>query len=389
MHQDVAEMGIQVEPDADALRGLLSAIVDSSHDAIVSKTLEGIITSWNRAAEQMFGYTAAEAIGRSITLIIPPERLAEEDYVLGSVRRGENIDSFETIRVTKDGRRLNVALTVSPVRDSHGRIIGASKIARDITEHKRIEREREELLAREQEMRQKLAEAVSARDEFIGVAAHELRNPLNVFLLNLQLLHRVANNPHGAAQMRAMIERTRTQVTRIATLVDRLLDVTRVRSGTFELYCEVFSLNGLLMEITARFKSQHPAITFSLDLDSTLEGEWDRTRIDQVVTNLVSNAVKYGEGKPIVLSAYAAGNQAVVKVRDHGIGMSTPDAERAFDRFERAAGRVGSEGLGLGLWITRQIVQAHGGTIAAESEPGKGSTFVLQLPMRASEAHSA
>ncbi len=133
----------------DAVAALLSAIVDSSHDAIVSKTLEGVITSWNRGAEEIFGYTAEEAVGKHITLIIPPERLAEEDYVLGKIRRGEKVDHFETIRVAKDGRRLNISLTISPVRDSRGRIIGASKIARDITERKRKEEEREELLRRE------------------------------------------------------------------------------------------------------------------------------------------------------------------------------------------------------------------------------------------------
>jgi PAS domain S-box-containing protein len=129
--------------EVDTLVSLLSSVVDSSEDAIVSKTLDGIITSWNRAAEKIFGYTAEEAIGRSIRLIIPPERQQEEDYVLGQLRRGEKVDHFETERLTKDGRRLDISLTVSPVRDATGKVVGASKIARDITEKKQLERERE------------------------------------------------------------------------------------------------------------------------------------------------------------------------------------------------------------------------------------------------------
>jgi PAS domain S-box-containing protein len=363
-----------------SIGSLLSAIVDSSSDAIVSKTLEGIIISWNRAAEEMFGYSAAEAVGKSIKLIIPPERIAEEDYVLDKIRKGEKIEHFETIRMTKDGRRLNISLTVSPIRDSEGAIVGASKIARDFTVRKLLEREREELLARERAARQQLAEAVRARDVFIAVAAHELRNPLNVFLLNLQLLHRLSGNPAGSAQVGILIEKTRQQLGRIITLVDRLLDVTRVRSGTFELYRESFELGGLLVEIAARFKGPHPDVSFSMEIEPNINGEWDRTRVDQAVSNLLSNAIKYGMQKPITISAAVAGDQVTIGVRDQGVGIPAADLDRIFDRFERVAGTIG-DGLGLGLWITKQIVEAHGGTILARSELGKGSTFVIRLPM--------
>ena len=168
--------------------GLLSAIVDYSYDAIISTTLDGIITSWNRAAEQTFGYSAAEIVGNSIRIIIPPERQAEEDYILGRIGRGEIVDHFETVRQTKDGRRLDISLRVSPICDSSGSLVGASKIARDITERKRLEHEREALLEREQVARQVLAEALSIRDEFIAVAAHELRGPLNASYLSLGVL---------------------------------------------------------------------------------------------------------------------------------------------------------------------------------------------------------
>jgi PAS domain S-box-containing protein len=366
----------------DALGGLLSAIVDSSHDAIVSKTLEGYITSWNKAAEELFGYSSAEAIGQHITLIIPPERRAEEDYVLGKIGRGEKVDHFETIRQTKDGRRLNISLTISPVRDVDGRIIGASKIARDITWKKQQEKEREELLRRERETRHLLADALKSRDEFIAVAAHELRNPLNVFLLNLQLLHRMSDNPAKFPQFRPLVEKSREQVSRISTLVDRLLDVTRIRAGTFELFYENLDLSALLHEVVSRFAGETPLISLVPEIQTKIEGRWDRVRLDQVFTNLIANAVKYGMGKPITVSACAADHQAVVAVTDRGVGIPAEDLDRIFDRFERGTRNGNHDGLGLGLWITKQIVRAHGGTIAAESEPGKGSNFVVRLPLQ-------
>jgi len=359
---------------SEGLVSLLSAIVNSSDDAIVSKTLDGIITSWNPAAERMFGYTAAEAIGKSIRLIIPPELQSEENYVLDQIRRGEKVDHFETVRQTRDGRRLDISLTVSPIRDADGVVIGASKTARDITEKKEMERERETT-------RLQLAEALAGRDEFIAVAAHELRNPLNALVLLWQLLERMPGLSATPAE-RKLIERSRMQLGRLSSLIDRLMDVTRVRFGTFDLYRETFDLAALIKETTNRFAIQNCAIPISLNLESRIEGSWDRLRIDQVVSNLVSNAIKYGNGKPIVIAASVEADHAVVTVRDNGDGISSADLDRIFERFERVATRAKSGGLGLGLWITKQIVETHGGTVVVESELGKGSTFVVRLPLR-------
>ena len=357
----------------EGIAALLSAIVDSSHDAIVSKTLEGIITSWNPAAEKVFGYTAAEAIGKSIRLIIPPELQAEEDYVLSQIRRGEKVDHFETIRQAKDGRRLNVSLTVSPVRDAEGLIVGASKIARDITLQKEMERERE--AAREQ-----LAEALAERDEFIAVAAHELRNPLNVLTLLWQLMDQTLDRSSTSAEG-GLFEKSGAHLARLSSLVDRLLDVTRIRSGTFDLYRESFDLSTLIREVTDRFAIENSAIPISLELEPHIEGTWDRLRIDQVVTNLVSNASKYGQKNPIAIRAFRNDDHAMITVRDEGIGISPENLDRIFDRFVRATPRLKSEGLGMGLWITKQIVEAHGGTVSVESELGKGSMFTVRIPL--------
>ncbi len=167
--------GISERRRIEVVQARLAAVIEWSDDVIVSKTLDGIITSWNPAAGRLFGWTAAEAIGKHITLIIPAERRAEEDDVLARLRRGERVDHFETVRVTKDGRFVDVSTTVSPIKDGAGRIVGASKIARDISERRRIEQERVSLLAREQEARQ-AAEALNrTKDEFLATMPHELR----------------------------------------------------------------------------------------------------------------------------------------------------------------------------------------------------------------------
>jgi PAS domain S-box-containing protein len=360
---------------------LLAAIIESSDDAIVSKTLDGVIQSWNRAAEVMFGYTAAEAIGRHITLIIPAELHHEEDEILAKLSRGERIAHYETIRRTKDGRDLNISLTVSPIRDASGRVIGASKVARDITERKSLERERERLLQWERDTRKQLSDAVSARDEFIAVAAHELRNPLHVVHLTLQLLQRATTDSPRIAEL---VEKAGFQLRRLNTLVERLLDVTRVRSGTFELFRENFDMSVLMREIVARFANEPPATRIALELDATIRGSWDRLRIDQALTNLLSNAVKYGNRNPIGISASSDDSRVTVKVRDEGIGIGEEELPRIFDRFERLNAGSGREGLGLGLWIAKIIVEAHGGAILAESEVGKGSVFTVTLPLRQS-----
>jgi PAS domain S-box-containing protein len=365
---------------ADATTALLASIVESSDDAIVSKTLQGIIQSWNGTAERMFGYSAHEAIGQNITLIIPKERRAEETEILARLVRGEKLDHFETVRQTKDGRLLDVSLTASPIRDASGKIIGVSKIARDITERKQLEREREQLLEWERISRRRLAEAVAARDEFIAVAAHELRNPLNVSHLTIQLLHRIASEPGSSPRLPELVEKSRLQLNRLTALVDRLLDVTRINAGSFELYRETFDLSALIRELVARFAAEPFTIPITVELDTAITGSWDRLRIDQAVSNLVSNATKYGQGKPISIAAFAAGGLAVIKVRDEGPGIPADELPRIFDRFERAGRRFSGQGLGLGLWITKRIVEAHNGSIIVESREGQGSTFTITLP---------
>ena len=245
---------------------------------------------------------------------------------------------------------------------------------------------RKEVFARKR-VEAQLTEAVQARDEFVAIAAHELRNPLNVFHLSLQLLHRRAGEVAG---VRELLDKSRFHLDRLHMLVERLLDVSRIRSGRFELHLEAFDLNELVAEVVARFREQFPDLQISAAADAGAIGTWDRLRLDQAITNLLSNAVKYGEEKPLRIAVAVDGDEAVVSVTDQGIGLAPADLERIFEQFERATRRANNDGsptgFGLGLWIAQQIAKAHLGAVSAESELGKGSTFTLRLPLQ--PAHS-
>ncbi len=247
----------------------------------------------------------------------------------------------------------------------------------------RLELLRKEVLARKQ-LTQELIATVKVRDEFIAVAAHELRNPLNVFQLSMQLLYRRFGEVEG---IRNILNRSQIQLNRLNMLVERLLDVSRIRAGKYELHRETFDLCDLVREVVARFFEQYSLVTISLEADGSVPGEWDRGRIDQAITNLLSNAIKYGQNKPITVAIAVVDDQAVINIADQGIGLAPNDITRIFEQFERAA--PASEGFGLGLWITRQIAQAHRGSVTAESELGRGSTFTLRLPIEGQRPREA
>lgn len=222
-----ADGGHATEPAA-----YLAAIVTSADDAIVSKTLEGRVTSWNAAAERLFGYTEAEMLGKPISVIIPPDRLPEEDDILRRLKRGERIEHFETVRVTKDGRQVPISLSVSPVIGARGEIIGASKIARDISDRIRFERERDELFRRERIARAEAQAANRAKDLFLATLAHELRNPVGVIVNAMSVFEEAGAGEEQRGRARHIIQR---QVSHLGQLLDDLLDVARVSGGRIEL----------------------------------------------------------------------------------------------------------------------------------------------------------
>ena len=356
---------------AEASRALLAAIVEASDDAIASKTVEGVITSWNAGAERMFGYRAEEAVGRPIDIIIPPDRIEEERGILARIRRGERIEHFETVRRTKDGRLLNISLTISPVKDGSGLITGASKIARDITERKRAEAEREESTRR--------------KDEFIAILAHELRNPLAPIRNAARYLKQ-----KGAADpdLRRPIDMVERQVAQMSRLIEDLLDVSRISRGTLDLRRERVACGDIVEaavdacrdEIQA--KGQHLQVRVPR---GPIELEADRERLVQVLCNLLGNAAKYtptGGDIDVAVDVVSAGMLAI-SVRDNGIGIPRGKLTEIFDLFARVDQSLERQGgLGIGLTLVRQLVELHGGTIEARSEGlGHGSEFILRLPV--------
>ena len=481
---------------------LLAAIVESSDDAIVGKSLDGVIQSWNAGATRVFGYTADEAVGRHISLVIPPDRLGEEDQIIASLKAGQRVDHFETERVGKDGRRIQVSLTVSPIKDHAGQVVGASKIARDITDRKHAEAERQKFVtlvesstdfigicdmnavpifvnraglklvgldgieqARATPVREfffpedqprimdefipdvlkrghgevevrfrhfktgearwmaykvltlkndagqpvalatvsqditerklledslrklaaDLSEADRRKDEFLAMLAHELRSPLAPISNAVQVLRMAGADTTAVQTSSEMLER---QVGQMAHLVDDLLDMSRITRGRIELRRERIELAPVLNQAVeaarALYREMDHQLTVTLPLEPVFV-DADPTRLAQVVGNLLNNACKFTDkGGEVWLKVERKASQAVIVVRDNGIGIAPEQLPRVFGMFsqvdtslERSHG-----GLGIGLTLVKTLVEMHGGTVEAHSAGlGHGSEFVVRLPI--------
>jgi PAS domain S-box-containing protein len=377
-----AEMATRERLEMAALR--LAAIVESSDDAIIGKTLEGTIIDWNRGAERLYGYTAAEVIGQPISLLIPGDRPDELPVIIERLRRGERIDHYETERVTKDGRRISVSVSISPIRNPAGRLVGAAAIARDISERRHVELEREELLARERESRAEAEAALRLRDEFLSIAAHELRTPLATLNGYAQLaLRRLARD--GKLEPERLVETLQAitgQSDKLNALLSQLLDVSRLELGKLALERRPTDVVALVEQVVRGARARDGEHAISLAAPLSLAAEVDPLRLEQVLTNLLDNAIKYSPhgGQIEVVVSQMAAEALEISVRDHGPGIPPEKRARIFERFYQAHGDGHKSGMGLGLHVSREIVELHGGEIFAEFPPDGGSRFVVRLP---------
>ena len=384
---------------ADLVSRRLAAIVDNSDDAIVGKDLNSIITSWNQGAQKIFGYTAEEMIGTSIKRLIPADRQDEEDVILARLRRGERFDHFETIRVTKEGRELHVSLTISPIKDAGGNVVGASKIARDITDRKLAEAalrtaqkaaeaantEKARLLESERLARAEAERASRIKDEFLATLSHELRTPLNAVLGWSTILRGRENlDPEMIQALETIDRNARVQ----GQIIEDLLDMSRIISGKVRLDVQPLDLPGILLEAvdTMRASATTKGVRIQTVIDpfnATILG--DPNRLQQIFWNLLSNSIKFTpkHGRIQVL-LQRINSHVEVSVIDTGEGISPDFLPYIFNRFQQADASTTRRhgGLGLGLAIVKNLVELHGGTVRAKSGgAGKGATFIVSLPL--------
>ena len=353
----------------------LSAIVESSDDAIISKDLNGIIRSWNRGAERIFGYTAEEAIGQPVAMLAVPERRDEVPNIIARISRGERVDHFRTKRMTKDGRVLSISLTVSPVRDYSGRIVGASKIARDVTEEER----NQEALRTANDLLERTNEDL---EQFAYSASHDLQEPLRMVAAYSEMIQRKFKGklgPEGEEYLGYILQG--------ATRMDQLLADLRAftRASTGESDCDELAdseaaLKASVENLTAAIEESDAVITS----DPLPRVRIPHLHIEQVFQNLVGNAIRYRseEAPRIHVSAVRTEDAWQFSVRDNGMGIDPQYKEQIFGIFKRLHSNAKYPGTGMGLAICKRVVDRTGGRIWVESEPGRGSTFYFTVPAR-------
>jgi PAS domain S-box-containing protein len=385
--------------ESDLVPRRLAAIVDSSDDAIIGKDLNSIITSWNQGAKRIFGYSAEEMIGTSILRLIPPERQGEEEEILSCLKRGERFEHFETVRTTKEGRRLHVSLTISPIKDAFGHVVGASKIARDITDRKLSEEalreaqkvadaanaDRQRLLESERAARSEAERANRMKDEFLATLSHELRTPLNAVLGWATALRAVHSPTPELEQGLETIERNaRVQ----AQIIEDLLDMSRIISGKVRLDVQRLDLPAVVAEAinTVRTSASAKGVRLQTIIDplnAPVTG--DPHRLQQVFWNLLSNAIKFTpKGGRIQVLLERVDSHVEVSIIDTGEGISPEFLPYIFNRFQQADPSTTRRhsGLGLGLAIVKELVELHGGSVRVKSGgTGKGATFIVSLPL--------
>jgi PAS domain S-box-containing protein len=358
----------------DRVRLQLAAIVESSDDAIVSKDLNGIILSWNRAAERLFGYTEKEIVGASVLTLIPPDLHSEEPIILSKLTAGERIEHFETVRLRKNGERFEASLTISPIRDTSGRVIGASKILRDISGRKKLENS---LLQ---------AEKIAATGRMAATIAHEINNPLEGLLNLIYLAKDSASNPKEV-------------ISYLTTAENELARVAHIARQTLGFYREVsspvsVSVADLVRDALTVYspKLNNSSIKVHSSLGDTRPIRMKKGEIMQVISNLIANAIyAMPEGGKLTATTREATRRnsdgvfiqgSLLEIQDTGIGIPPENLSKIFEPFYTTRSSIGT---GIGLWIAKQFVEGHGGTIDVKSsvDPSShGTTISLFLPIQ-------
>jgi len=383
-HRMLFARSIESERRLDEKKSIIECLSEASPDGVLFLDRAGEVFFFNRRFVEM--WRLDDVIGsRSRTRIMraAAAQVADPDEFVSCF---DELDEGRCETVTEirlsDGRVFE--RQVRPVRSTEGVFHGNALFFRDITDRKRADAEREKLLETERNARAAAEEAIHARDEFLSIASHELRTPLTSLLLATQQVANAARDGRLPATTLRALETPRRQAERLVRLVDALLDVSSIQAGRLRLEVEAVDLEGVVREVLGRFRQElanaHSEVT--VHVHGAVGGVWDRSRIDQVVTNLISNAIKYGRGGGIDIRLTGTDDEVRLVVQDRGIGIAPEQTGRLFQRFERAVSSRQYGGLGLGLFIVRQIVEMHGGNVRVESEPGVGSTFTVTLPRR-------
>jgi PAS domain S-box-containing protein len=359
----------------------IASLVEASEDAVIGTTPQGIITSWNRGAEHTYGWSAAETIGRSLEMIVPPATRGAVATSMEQLAHGTPAIRHRASGFHRDGYEIDVDLTVCPVFVA-GRLTAVSTVARDISEAVRDEAEREQLRCELAEQNDRLRELDIMKDEFVALISHELRTPLTAIQGFTELVLDGTTGELNPEQQEALQAVSRNG-TRLFRLISDLLFVAQVNAGKLNVAIEDVDLAAVAEEAVADARPRAAAAKVSLVFESeeTPTVRADRVRLAQVFDNLISNAIKFTpEGGRIGLTISMAGEEAMIVVADSGMGITAEDQQRLFTRFFRTKAAAKVQGTGLGLAITKAIIDAHHGSINVESELGQGTRFIVTVP---------
>ncbi|MES2526596.1 MAG: PAS domain-containing sensor histidine kinase [Bdellovibrionota bacterium] len=373
----------------ERFRLMVNTVIDY---AIFMLDAQGNVASWNEGAKRFKGYEADEIIGKHFSLFYSKEDVERKhpQFELQMALEESRYEE-EGWRIRKDGTRFWASVVITRVNDSKGNLLGFSKVTRDLTEKKmnaeQLRLAYENLEKRIQLRTKDLEAALKSRDEFLSIASHELKTPLTSLKLQLQLSQKRIEKEPDSSPIKKDLARSLSvgvrQVNSLTGLVDDLLDVSRIQQGVLEFHKEEFNLTELVEEILYRFQEElkNARCVMLTKFDSEVKGKWDKSRIEQVIVNLISNAIKYAPGTEILVTTRKETSSGVVEVADQGPGIEPSKVETIFDRFTRVASTKNVGGLGLGLFITKRIVELHDGKINVETSPGQGAKFIVRLPL--------